>query len=704
MLEKAEGSDAAPIKVEFDNFEHGFPEGFGPGWWGTLAYWIGIAFATFQLYVAAFNYLPSQVVRGVHVGFLVLLTFGLIANFTAKSNLGRALGWVIGGAGFFCGLYQWIFYADLIARDGDPTKLDLAVGTLLAVLIFEGTRRLMGAALPLMCGACLVYWFFGQYLPSPLNHRGYDFDQIVTHLSYGTEGFYGVPIYVSATYIFLFILFGSFLERAGMIQLFTDVSLGLFGRTRGGPAKVAVFASGMMGTISGSGVANVVTVGQFTIPLMIRFGYRRAFAAGVEATASMGGQIMPPVMGAVAFIMAETLGVQYSEIVKAAAIPAVLYFASAFWMVHLEAGKHGLVGMKRSEIPSAWKALVTRWYLVLPLAALVYMLFEGFTPLYAGSMGLALTVTLILGASITAGASSTVIRTIFWVGLALVVAALSRGGLQIVPVASVVVGLIVITAFIRSGLKALRECRDALAESAKSAITVGMACAIVGVIIGMMSQTGVGTIFGGWVIGLGEKSLFLALIMTMLLSILLGTGIPTIPTYIITAALAAPALAKLGVPLIASHMFAFYYGIMADLSPPVALAALAAAPIAKENPDKIGWEAMRIALAGYVIPFIFVYSPALMLQAGDPMAAKLGFYGAVALASFKALVAIALFGVVAIGFLFTRLTLLERAVALGAAMCLLGDFPFSDTAGFVLSAAIVLWQWRQRPPVTVEAV
>ncbi|MCP3394293.1 TRAP transporter permease [Bradyrhizobium sp. CCGB12] len=702
MLEKAEGT-AAPVKVEFDNFEHGFPEGFGPGWWGTLAYWIGIAFATFQLYVAAFNYLPSQVVRGVHVGFLVLLTFGLIANFTAKSDVGRALGWVIGGAGFFCGLYQWIFYADLIARDGDPTRLDLVVGTLLAVLIFEGTRRLMGAALPLMCGACLVYWFFGQYLPSPLNHRGYDFDQIVTHLSFGTEGFYGVPIYVSATYIFLFILFGSFLERAGMIQLFTDVSLGLFGRTRGGPAKVAVFASGMMGTISGSGVANVVTVGQFTIPLMIRFGYRRAFAAGVEATASMGGQIMPPVMGAVAFIMAETLGVQYSEIVKAAAIPAILYFASAFWMVHLEAGKHGLVGMKRSEIPSAWKALVTRWYLVLPLAALVYMLFEGFTPLYAGSMGLALTVTLILGTAITTGASSNVIRYIFWIGLALVVAALSRDGLQIVPVTTVVVGLIVITAFVRGGFAALRACRDALAESAKSAITVGMACAIVGVIIGMMSQTGVGTIFGGWVIGLGEKSLFLALIMTMLLSILLGTGIPTIPTYIITAALAAPALAKLGVPLIASHMFAFYYGIMADLSPPVALAALAAAPIAKENPDKIGWEAMRIALAGYVIPFIFVYSPALMLQAGDPMAAKLGFYGAVALASFKALVAIALFGMVAIGFLFTRLTLIERLVALGAALCLLGEFQFSDTAGFVLAAALVLWQWRQRPPVTVEA-
>jgi len=686
-----------PINVEFDNFEHGFPEGFGPRRWGFLAYGVGIAFAGFQLYVAAFNYLPSQVVRGIHVGFLILLTFGLIGNFTAKSNAGRAACWLIGAAGFMCGLYQWIFYADLIARAGDPTRLDLAVGTLLAVLIFDGTRRLMGPALPLMCGACLVYWFFGQYLPSPLNHRGYDFDQVISHLAYGTEGLFGVPIYVSATYIFLFILFGSFLERAGMIQLFTDVSLGLFGRTRGGPAKVAVFASGMMGTISGSGVANVVTVGQFTIPLMIKFGYRRAFAAGVEATASMGGQIMPPVMGAVAFIMAETLGVEYAVIVKAAVIPAILYFASAFWMVHLEAGKHGLVGMKRSEIPSAMKALVARWYLVLPLAALVYMLFEGFTPLYAGSMGLALTVALILGASITLGFSNTALRYVFWIGLALVAAWASRNGLEIIPVATIVAGMIAIAAITRGGRATLRACRDSLADSAKSALTVGMACAIVGVIIGMMSQTGVGTIFGSWVIGLGEKSLFLALVMTMILSILLGTGIPTIPTYIITAALAAPALANLGVPLIASHMFAFYYGIMADLSPPVALAALAAAPIAKENPDKIGWEAMRIALAGYVIPFIFVYSPALMLQPGDPMAVKLGFYGAVTLATFKALVAIALFGMVAIGFLFTRLTLVERGVALAAALCLLGDFSYSDTAGFVLTAVLVLWQWRQRP-------
>lgn len=701
MLQPDTTVDHPPVKHEFDNFEHGFPDGFGPRGWDHLAYAVGLAFATFQLVIAAWNVLPSQVVRGVHVGFLILLTFGLIGNFTAKTHLGRTIAWAVGGVGFLCGLYQWIFYADLIARDGDPTRLDLVVGTVLAILIFEGTRRLMGLALPLMCGACLLYWFFGQYLPAPFNHRGYDFDQVITHLAFGTEGFYGVPIYVSATYIFLFILFGSFLERAGMIQLFTDVSLGLFGGTRGGPAKVAVFASGMMGTISGSGVANVVTVGQFTIPLMIRFGYRRAFAAGVEATASMGGQIMPPVMGAVAFIMAETLGVDYSVIVKAAVIPALLYFASAFWMVHLEAGKHGLVGMKKSEIPSAWQALVKGWFLVLPLAALVYMLFEGFTPLYAGTMGLSLTVALILGAAIAHGLPGNVVRIIFWVGLALIAGAVLRNGLNVAAVVGIVAALVALSAITRGGRNTLADCRDSLAVSAKSALTVGMACAIVGTIIGMMTQTGVGTIFGGWVIGLGEKSLFLALIMTMLLSILLGTGIPTIPTYIITAALAAPALAKLGVPLIVSHMFAFYYGIMADLSPPVALAALAAAPIAKENPDKIGWEAMRIALAGYVIPFIAVYSPALMLQPGDPMQLQLGFYGAVAYASVKALVAIGLFGMVAIGFLFTRMTLAERLLAFVAAICLLGEFHYSDAVGYALAAASVAWQWVRRSRTTV---
>jgi TRAP transporter 4TM/12TM fusion protein len=480
-----------------------------------------------------------------------------------------------------------------------------------------------------------------------------------------------------------------------MIHLFNDVSLGLFGGTRGGPAKVAVFSSGLMGTISGSGVANVVAVGQFTIPLMIKFGYRRAFAAGVEATASMGGQIMPPVMGAAAFIMAETLGVDYATIVRAAVIPAILYFASAFWMVHLEAGKYGLVGMSRAEMPNPLKALSQRWYLALPLAVLVFMLFEGFTPLYAGTMGLALTVGLILGASIALDLPRPILRVIFWVGLALVAGALFRRGIDIVAVIAVIAVLVLVNAFTRGGRETLVACRNSMADASKSALSVGIACAIVGTIIGMMTQTGVGTVFGSWVISLGQTSLFLALVLTMILSILLGTGIPTIPTYIIVAALAAPALAKLGVPLIISHMFAFYYGIMADLSPPVALAALAAAPIAKENPDKIGWEAMRVALAGYVIPFIAVYSPALMLQAGDPMEAKIGFYGAVVYAVVKACVAIGLFGMTAIGFLFARMSITERVAAFGAAILLLGEFAYSDALGFVGAALLVAWlRWN----------
>ncbi len=347
-------------------------------------------------------------------------------------------------------------------------------------------------------------------------------------------------------------------------------------------------------------------------------------------------------------------------------------------------------------MPSVVKALTEKWFLVLPLAALVYMLFEGFTPLYAGTMGLSLTVGLILGASIVLGLPGTVLRYIFWIGLALVVGAMLQRGLDIRMVAAVIAVLVLFCLVTKGGRATLTSCRDSLADSSKSALTVGIACAIVGTIIGMMTQTGVGTNFGNAVVAIGKESLFLALVLTMVVSLTLGMGIPTIPNYIITSSLAAPILLKLGVPLIVSHMFAFYYGIMADLSPPVALAALAAAPIAKENPDKIGWEAMRIALAGYVIPFIAVYSPALMLQDGDPMALKIGFYGAVVYATVKALAAIGLFGIVAIGFLYTRLSLLERVVAFIAAICLFGEFDYSDWIGYAIGLAVVIWQWRKR--------
>ncbi len=669
-----------------DTFEHGFPSGFGKGRMAVVAFVIALVFSAFQLFISAWPILPSLAVRGIHVGFLLLLSFGLIANFRSRSQFELVAGWGLGLLGFAIGLYQWIEHDALILRSGDLDTRDVAVGVVLIVLVFEACRRIMGPALPIMCGICLVYAFGGQWFPGPLATRGYGFDQVIDQMAFGTEGIYGVPINVSATYIFLFILFGSFLEKAGMIHLFTDVSLGLFGRARGGPAKVAVFSSGLMGTISGSGVANVVTVGQFTIPLMIRFGYRRAFAAGVEATASMGGQIMPPVMGAVAFIMAETLDVPYSAVVTAATLPAVLYFASAYWMVHLEAGKHGLAGM--TEVPSALAALKARWYLALPLAALIFMLFHGFTPLFAGTLGLALTVVLILGAGTAAGMTVGWQRTVFWIGLGLVASSFLKFGMP--AIAGLVAVLAVVSLLTRGGRETLLLCRDSLADSAKTAISVGVACAIVGTIIGTFTLTGLGTTFGTWVVGIGKESLFLSLILTMVLSIILGTGIPTIPTYIIVAALAAPAMAELGVPLIVAHMFAFYFGIMADLSPPVALAALAAAPIARENPDKIGWEAMRIAGAGYVIPYAAVYAPALMMQPGDPMAVHLGFWGAVIFAFVKTALAMGLFGAGLIGWLRGPLGVVERAIMLLAAAAIVGSFPMSDWVGFGLGGAAVL--------------
>jgi TRAP transporter 4TM/12TM fusion protein len=682
-----------------DSFEHGFPTGFGKGGMALVAFSIALLFSAFQIFVSAWPILPSLAIRGIHVGFLLLLSFGLIANFRSRSHFEQATGWLLGLVGFGVGLYQWIEHDALILRSGDPSRLDTVIGVLLIVLVFEACRRLMGPALPIMCGICLSYAFFGQYAPGPLATRGYGFDQVIDQMAFGTEGIYGVPVNVSATYIFLFILFGSFLEKAGMIHLFTDVSLGLFGKARGGPAKVAVFSSGLMGTISGSGVANVVTVGQFTIPLMIRFGYRRAFAAGVEATASMGGQIMPPVMGAAAFIMAETLDVPYSAVVTAAVLPAVLYFASAYWMVHLEAGKHGLSGM--TEVPSALAALKARWFLALPLAALIFMLFHGFTPLFAGTLGLALTIVLILGASAATGLPMLWMRAVFWIGLGLVAASFLKFGLM--PVVTAIVVLAVVLIFSRGGRETLLLCRDSFADSAKTALSVGIACAIVGTIIGTFTLTGLGTTFGTWVVGIGKSSLFLSLILTMVLSIILGTGIPTIPTYIIVAALAAPAMASLGVPLLVAHMFAFYFGIMADLSPPVALAALAAAPIAREKPDKIGLEAMRIAGAGYVIPFAAVYAPALMMQPGDPMAVHLGFWGAVIFAFVKTAIAMGLFGAGLIGWLFGPLAIWERGAMLLAAIAVVARFDWSDPIGLGVGAALVALHWVRSRGGAVKA-
>lgn len=663
---------------------------FGRDGEGRLLFAIALAFSIFQIATAAHAVnLPSLIVRAVHVGFLMLLALPLVA--TGRSRIHRVTAWALGLLGFGVGLYQWVLYQDLLDRSGDPNGPDLVVGVIALALLFIAAWRAIGPALPIVSGLFLAYGMFGDYLPAPLDHRPYDFSQIIDQLAYGTEGIYGVPTYVSSSYIFLFIVFGVFLERTGVIRLFTDVSLGLVGQARGGPAKVAVIASALMGMISGSGVANVVAVGQFTIPLMKRFGYKAAFAGGVEATASMGGQIMPPVMGAVAFIMAETIGVPYSAIVKAAIIPALLYFGSAFWMVHLEAGRQGLLGLPEDQIPAAGAALRRGWYLVLPLAALVYLLFDGYTPLFAGTVGLALTALLMLGAPVSRRMPAQALRFGFWILLGLAAAGFFHYGLWVIGAALAL--LVLANLVFRGGRDTLILARDSLADGAKAALPVGIACAIVGIIVGTMTLTGTATTFGGFVVSIGQHSLFLSLFLTMVTCLILGMGIPTIPNYIITSSLAGPALLHLGVPLIVSHMFVFYFGILADLTPPVALAAFAAAPIARESGMKIGIQAVRIALAGFVVPYMAVYAPALMLQDGGPVAAAYGYPAAVAYIVIKACLAVCLWGAAATGYLRRPMQLWERMLATIAAFSLVVALPVSDEVGFALSALFLAQHW-----------
>jgi TRAP transporter 4TM/12TM fusion protein len=681
--------------------EHHDPlsSGFPPGMEGRILFWIAVTFSVFQIATAAHIVdFASQITRAFHVGFLALLGFPLLAILKGGSRNARIVGWSMAILGVTVALYQWWEYVPLIMRAGDPLPADIVIGCIALFTVFAAAWALMGPALPIIAGLFLSYCLFGEYLPRPFNHRGYDFAQVVDHMAFGTEGIYGIPTYVSSTFIFLFILFGSFLEKAGMIKLFTDVSLGLVGHKQGGPAKVSVLSSGLMGTISGSGVANVVTTGQFTIPLMKSFGYRPAFAGGVEATASMGGQIMPPVMGAVAFIMAETLGVEYFEVVTAALIPAILYFASAFWMVHLEAGRANLVGMAKADLPSPRKAIREGWHLVLPLAVLVYLLFSGYTPLFSGTIGLALTVMLILGAAASLNLPEGVFRIIFWIGLGLIAAAFFSYGIWVVMTA--IAALVALNAATKGGRETLTICRDALADGAKTALPVGIACALVGIIIGTMTLTGVANTFGSFIVSVGQDSLILSLILTMITCIILGMGIPTIPNYIITSAIAGPALLELGVPLIVSHMFVFYFGILADLTPPVALACFAAAPIAKESGLRISMQAVKIAAAGFVIPFMAVYTPALMLQPGGPLADAIGFIPAVAYIVLKASIAIALWGAAVIGWLGRPLAFWERTLAVAAAATLIAALPITDEIGFALVALFAANIWYRRRKAT----
>ena len=637
------------------------------GWQGKLVALIAVAMSCFHFYTSGFGLLLAQKQGAVHLAFTLALVFLL---YPASSKQSKTSGipfydFILGAIGVASALYLVVFFNELVTRAGLPTQTDLIMGFLLIATLLEATRRISNPVLPCLAIIALLYCYFGRSMPDMLAHRGFNVARIVNHMYLGTEGIFGTPLEVSSTFVFMFILFGAVLEKTGLGKFIIDLSLALAGWSTGGPAKVAVVSSGLMGTVSGSSVANVCTTGMFTIPLMKSVGYEPYFAGAVEAVASTGGQIMPPVMGAAAFIMAQILGVPYIEVAIAAVVPALLYYFAVMVQVHFEASRLGLRGIPWKQLPPLGPLLKTKGFLLIPLVAIIYFLLAGYTPLKAAFNG-------------------------------------------------------ILVSFVLSWLN--KETRltpaklyDAFQSGARSAIGVACACATVGMVVGMGTLTGLALKIAGAIVAMAEvspdgslaalgASLFslapgaevtaetaalaltkiFTLFFTMIASLILGMGLPTTANFIVTSTMAAPALFLLGVPPMAAYMFVFYFGIAADLTPPVALAAYAGAGIAGSDPMKTGVTSFKLALAGFLVPYIYVYNPMLLFIDVEP------FYMAQAICT--ALIGVFLLAMFTIGYFKAHLAWYMRALAFVGAICLLIPGTMSDLFGLAVLGVIYVMQ------------
>ncbi|HCG56889.1 MAG: TRAP transporter permease [Brevibacterium sp.] len=527
-----------------------------------------VGLSLYQIYYALFGGPPTLVHRAIHVGAILVLCFAVQRfRLGEKRRTPPWYDWLFIAGSIAIVVYLAVVFEKLTVSGGRFDPIDVVFSSLCLLLVLEAARRVTGPVLPILAVLFIVYDYYGRSMPGLFRHRGYDLDQIVTFMYESTEGIFSTAIGVSSTYIFLFILFGAILQKSGMGQFFNDIAMALAGQARGGPAKVAVLASGFLGSINGSAIANVVTTGAFTIPMMKRVGYHRNFAGAVESAASVGGQIMPPIMGAAAFIMSETLGIPYTQIVLVAIIPAVLYYLAILIQVHLRATSQGLSGISRENLPAVMEVMKARGHLLLPLLFLLYMLF------FSG--------TTILFAAVT---------TIF------------------VTVAAAMVR--------KTTRMSMLDIVHALRDGALTAVSVAVACACVGIIVGVATQTGFGVKLAGTIVTIGGGFLLPTLLMTAVACIILGMGLPSIPAYIIVSTMAAPALVQLEVPALAAHLFVFYFGLFANITPPVALAAFAAAGLSGGSPMRTGFLAMRLALGGLIVPFVFVYQPELLMLDG----------------------------------------------------------------------------------------
>ncbi len=635
------------------------------GFLGKFIAALAIAFSVFQVYTAAFGVLDAMIQRAIHLGFGLSLIYLLYPSSKKWSrNKLHPLDALLAVAGAAAPAYIVIFYQQLVLRAGTTTPLDIVVGVLGMALVIEATRRVVGLPIVIIAGLFILYAFAGPYIPGRLAHRGARLDTLIGHLFFTTEGIFGIPLGVSSTFIFLFILFGAYLEKTGLGQYFIDISNSIAGWASGGPAKVAVLSSGLMGMVSGSSVANVVGTGSFTIPMMKKLGYKPEFAGAVEATASTGGQLMPPIMGAAAFLMAEFTGIPYARIIGAAVVPALLYYFGVWAGVHLEAKRLGLRGMTREELPKL-KALAKKSYLVIPLVAIIYLLVTGYTPMRAALIAILLSIG-------TAGIASIV----NWI--------------RKKPIEfrwkDIVIGL-------ESG--------------ARSALGVLAATACAGIIIGVVTLTGLGLKLGSSLVALANGKLFLTLVFTMFTSLILGMGVPTTANYVITSTIAAPAIMMILTKMnpgmdpyaqlivLPAHMFAFYFGIIADVTPPVALAAFAGAGIAKANPMKTGVNASKLAIAAFLVPYIFVFNPQ-MLGIGATFLDMIWIF----LTS-----AIGMIGVSAgvMGYLTRNMNIWERPIFILGGILLVTPGGFTDAIGAAILVAGFLIQRFLKAPVPKAA-
>jgi TRAP transporter 4TM/12TM fusion protein len=598
---------------------------------------IGMAMSIYHLYTGYFGAPEAFLHRSIHLLFTMVLIF--FVSPLSKEAWAKKYRWTdailifltIGCLGYLFVNYEYIVTRYALVHPLSPW--DLALGILLTLLLVEASRRAIGPALPITAGFFLAYAYVGPYLPGLLRHSGFSTEMIIDQLFLTTEGIFGMPLGVSATYVILFIIFGTFLEKSGTGQLFMDFASAITGWTRGGPGKISCISSALFGTISGSAVANVMVDGWLSIPLMKRTGFKTDFACAVEATASTGGQIMPPVMGAAAFVMSEFTGIPYITICLYALIPALLYYLSLFSSIHFEAGRSGIKGIPKDELPRLRVVMARRGHMFIPLIVIVYMMIQGYTPMYA-----------------------CIYSTV----------------------------AVVVLSFIRPETRmSFKIFLKALEESAKNTLGVAAACACAGIVIGVINLTGVGLKFTSFVLFVAGDSLIPALVLTMVAGIVLGMGMPTTPAYIVQAALLIPALIKLGVNNVAAHMFVFYFSTISAITPPVAMAVYAAAGIGGGKLWPTGLWAMKIAATGFIVPFMFVYGTSLLF---------IGTWFEIITSSISAS-----FGVIALaaglmGFFVKELKMWERIVLVGAAMLLIKPGLYTDAAGYVLLLVIYLRQ------------